>query len=407
MDNETTLREYRKIVEARGVSAETVRIYMVRAKSFLKSGLAPDEWIAAAKGKSERDQREKCIRMLANFRLENAGRINALAAIEADATPDAPPPAIVLVKGYAPRENPNHRCNDRFEPVMEKYGTWLKAKGRSPLTIGFYRTRIRHMLERNVKYLDFLAEPESDHERSQRIKALRSFVKFCKQYYPRSRFAKIDSIDGVRVPERIPPVYITREQADMYRRTLEQLAGKREYAAFMLAFGCGLRAQEIESLLMDDINFDDPFYVVITPSKYGKTRVVPLPSQTRDAILQYMLHERVTVAGNPNERRLFLNDKGGKFSLNELRGLDRVVRKACNIRESQTPIHNWRHVYATHLREQGVSIEKISQLLGHRLIATTQTYLGAFSFVDLSDEIKQHHLLEQQERMKKLGLKIV
>lgn len=404
MDNETILSEYRQRLTDKGMSAETIRIYTVRAKSFFNSGLQPDDWIAAAPGAAGRGQRSKVMRSLGDYRLDNAHRFKVLAESE----PEAPPSVIESVKGYAPREsNPMHPGNGKFVHVLDKYGKWMKAKGRSRLTISFYRTRIRAMLEGNIKYLDFLAEPESDHERNQRVKALRSFIKFCKQYYPRSRFAKIESVDGVRVPERVPPVYITREQADVYRRTMERMAGRREYAAFMLAFGCGLRAREIETLLMDDINFDDPFYVVVSPSKYGKTRVVPLPSQARDAILQYMLHDRVTVAQNPNERRLFLGDKGGRFDLNDLRTLDREVRRACNIRESAHPVHNWRHVYATHLREQGVSIEKISQLLGHRMIATTQAYLGAFSFLDLSGEIRQHHLLEQQERINKLGIKVV
>ncbi|NBH90044.1 integrase, partial [Parabacteroides distasonis] len=46
--------------------------------------------------------------------------------------------------------------------------------------------------------------------------------------------------------------------------------------------------------------------------------------------------------------------------------------------------HVARHSFATTLKEQDVSIEMISELLGHKSIKTTQIYLKSFSLEKIS-----------------------
>lgn len=48
-----------------------------------------------------------------------------------------------------------------------------------------------------------------------------------------------------------------------------------------------------------------------------------------------------------------------------------------------------RHTYATALKKKGVSVEKISEALGHGDIATTQIYLASFdqSEIDEMDKL--------------------
>ena len=59
------------------------------------------------------------------------------------------------------------------------------------------------------------------------------------------------------------------------------------------------------------------------------------------------------------------------------RHLERI-RRLAGI-ESKVTTYTIRHTFATSLKEVGVSVEMIAELLGHRSIRTTQTYLRDFS----------------------------
>ena len=54
----------------------------------------------------------------------------------------------------------------------------------------------------------------------------------------------------------------------------------------------------------------------------------------------------------------------------------RVAKKASGINKSISP-HIFRHSFATHMLENGKSIEQVKELLGHEDIRTTEIYLHA------------------------------
>lgn len=59
------------------------------------------------------------------------------------------------------------------------------------------------------------------------------------------------------------------------------------------------------------------------------------------------------------------------------------LAKACGVAVAVSS-YSIRHSFATTLKEEGVSVEMISELLGHRSIKTTQTYLKGFSLDRMS-----------------------
>ena len=59
------------------------------------------------------------------------------------------------------------------------------------------------------------------------------------------------------------------------------------------------------------------------------------------------------------------------------------LANACGVTEIVTS-YSIRHSFATTLKEQGVPIEMISELLGHQSIKTTQIYLKSFSLDRMS-----------------------
>ena len=69
---------------------------------------------------------------------------------------------------------------------------------------------------------------------------------------------------------------------------------------------------------------------------------------------------------------VFLSSVGTKIFASNLRGpFNIAVEKACI---QNFHFHDLRHTFATRLAHKGVDIYKISKLLGHRDIKTTQRY---------------------------------
>jgi len=52
--------------------------------------------------------------------------------------------------------------------------------------------------------------------------------------------------------------------------------------------------------------------------------------------------------------------------------IDRAGNQA--IQEKEITIHNLRHSIATHLIEQGITVEQVRMFLGHSQLETTQVY---------------------------------
>jgi len=137
---------------------------------------------------------------------------------------------------------------------------------------------------------------------------------------------------------------------------------------FALFYGCGLRMSEGMKLTMDDIDFDRRT-VFVRQGKNYKDRIVPMSEGVFKIVESYVYNFRKRYKLSHN--RLFINAK--IFLRRRLIEL----KKACNnpeIQEKRITLHVLRHSIATHLLQNGVSIENIAKFLGHTSLASTQIY---------------------------------
>jgi integrase/recombinase XerD len=133
---------------------------------------------------------------------------------------------------------------------------------------------------------------------------------------------------------------------------------------FALYYGCGLRMSEGLKLTTKDIDFDKKT-IFIHQGKGYKDRIVPMSGGVYKIIENYIYNFRNLQKLNHN--RLFINAKAPlRRSLDEL-------KKVCKI-EKRLKLHILRHSIATHLLQNGVSIENIAQFLGHSSLTSTQIY---------------------------------
>ncbi len=145
----------------------------------------------------------------------------------------------------------------------------------------------------------------------------------------------------------------------------------RDRAMFELTYSCGLRSEEVLTLTVDSIDFDDEVIRVL--GKGSKHRLVPVGEPARKAVELYLEKSRPSLVVDPDERVLFLSRNGRPLSASDL-----SRRLAIRMREAAAAggvsPHALRHSFATHLLEGGADLRSIQELLGHASISTTQVY---------------------------------
>jgi integrase/recombinase XerD len=166
----------------------------------------------------------------------------------------------------------------------------------------------------------------------------------------------------VREPRKLPVVLSPEEVA----RLLEATPGLKYRAALSVAYGAGLRANEVVSLKIGDID-STRMVIRVEQGKGRKDRYVML-----SAHLLALLRAWWKVARPPGW--LF----PGQNPVNPLttRQLNRACHAAAQAAgiDKRVCLHTLRHSFATHLLEQKVDIRVIQVLLGHKKLDTTALY---------------------------------
>lgn len=145
----------------------------------------------------------------------------------------------------------------------------------------------------------------------------------------------------------------------------------RDRALFELAYGCGLRAEELVSLDVEGIDHDSE--QVRVEGKGAKTRFVPVGEPAQRALERYLTRGRPALVDARDERALFVSKSGRRLSTSDVRRRLRTWARHAALQGGIHP-HALRHSFATHLLEGGADLRSIQELLGHAGISTTQIY---------------------------------
>lgn len=141
----------------------------------------------------------------------------------------------------------------------------------------------------------------------------------------------------------------------------------RDRAVLTLLYGCGLRISEGLALKRADAPLPETLRVL---GKGGKTRIVPVLPQVREAVDAYLA--ALPFALQP-EDALFRARRNGPLSPRHVQGTVQRLRGRLGLPASTTP-HALRHSFATHLLGAGADLRSIQELLGHASLSTTQKY---------------------------------
>jgi integrase/recombinase XerD len=135
---------------------------------------------------------------------------------------------------------------------------------------------------------------------------------------------------------------------------------------FALYYGCGLRRNEGYKLTVNDIDFERKT-IFVRQGKNYKDRIIPMNETIYKAVQHYIYNYRNLLKLKHN--RLFTSTAN---TLNEsLKYLNKTTENAQN---KHLTLHILRHSIATHLLQNGMSIESIAKFMGHNNLESTQIY---------------------------------
>ena len=166
----------------------------------------------------------------------------------------------------------------------------------------------------------------------------------------------------IREPRRLPVVLSPEEVA----RLLDAAPGLKYKAALSVAYGAGLRAAEVVSLKVSDID-STRMVIRVEQGKGRKDRYVMLSPQLLELLRAWWR------AGRPQGWLFPGRDRVQPMTT---RQLNRACHAAAQMAEinKRVSLHTLRHSFATHLLEQNIDVRVIQVLLGHAKLDTTALY---------------------------------
>ena len=179
------------------------------------------------------------------------------------------------------------------------------------------------------------------------------------------------TLGHAEVPERIPYARAPRSLPEILSpeeviRFLEAVAGFKCRIALATAYGAGLRASEVATLQISDIDGTRKL-IRVRHGKGGRDRHAMLSDQLLGILRVYW---RLT---RPDPWLFPGRDRATPIHPTALNAACRSARAAAGLSKRVT-VHTLRHSFATHLLEAGTDIRIIQVLLGHSHLSTTARY---------------------------------
>ena len=289
-------------------------------------------------------------------------------------------------------------------PTVQAFFTQrlIQERNASPHTIAAYRDTIRLLLrytaqrcEREPSMLD-VADLDADtvaafldhlqtergnsaRTRNARLAAIHSLYRYAALRHPEHAqdIQRVLSIPPKRT-DRALVTFLDQHEIDGLLAAPDRTTwtGRRDHALLILAIQTGLRASELTSLDVADVQLDGAPHVTCE-GKGRKQRITPL-TRTTTAVLRVWLTER---AGHPDDP-LFPTIRGRRLTRDALeRRLALHVAHAAikqpSLKQKSVTLHTLRHTAAMQLLHAGIDSTVIALWLGHERVETTQIYLHA------------------------------
>jgi site-specific recombinase XerD len=284
---------------------------------------------------------------------------------------------LLLAKDYTPL------AARRREEALTAFIAWAKENGApniEDVTRSLARRYVAHLREQpNVRFGGHLSS-ETQHSRASIV---RMFLRFAvrEEWLDERVVAHFDMPrKASKVVQVFSQEHFTRLLRAADRITWEALR-LRDKALLALLFDTGVRAVEACTLTREALFISPKESYIRVEGKGRRQREVGIGRQTTLALHRYLTKGHP----DPTHELVFLSRAAQPMTTN---GIDRMLYRLRDVAGRKhfegirVSAHTLRHSFAVHYMEQGGDIYKLSRLLGHENITTTERYLRAFQARD-------------------------
>jgi integrase len=146
-------------------------------------------------------------------------------------------------------------------------------------------------------------------------------------------------------------------------KLMAELKPYAQIAVFLL-INTGCRQEELFGMKWDQVNFERNL-LMLPDTKTGDFRAIPMIRQIRELLLQRQQN---------TESEYVITGEDGEHIQSIKKSLKRAAERAGI---PHVHHHKLRHTFATKMRELGVPLDRIQELLGHKTMAMTMRYAKA------------------------------
>jgi integrase/recombinase XerD len=223
---------------------------------------------------------------------------------------------------------------------------------------------------------------------AQQLGVVRDFARYLGAFDPHTEIPP-DGLLPHRYHRRAPYLYTDEESRKILAAAvaLPPASGLRRWTYFTLIgllSVTGLRPGEAVNLELEDVDLKE-CVLTVRGSKYGKSRLVPIHSSTREALADYLRRRERCLAGRP-ETHLFLTSQGKPLSGDMISHTFTALTRKIGLRDStkHAPrLIDYRHLFAVttlaRLDRSGKDPEHwlpvLSTFLGHQWARDTYWYV--------------------------------
>ncbi|MCK4354406.1 MAG: tyrosine-type recombinase/integrase [Dehalococcoidia bacterium] len=170
------------------------------------------------------------------------------------------------------------------------------------------------------------------------------------------------------IPKYLSPLEYRRLLAEPMKLSTPE--AKRDVMMLELLYATGLRASELMSLNVEDIDLEQSYVRCIHGNSKRRIR---FDHHMNQLLKNFLKNDRLDLLYDENQKALFLNRRGGRLTRQGFWQIVKNHASKARLSAKITP-HTLRHSFAARKLQSGADLQSIQQILGHAYISSTRIY---------------------------------
>lgn len=181
---------------------------------------------------------------------------------------------------------------------------------------------------------------------------------------------RLDSDEVKQLMDAVANVQVKNKHS----KALCENTAKRDLAIITLLLGTGIRVSECAGIDLNDVNFNTNTISIVR--KGGKATDIYISEQVRNALKDYIKHERPMLLADEKEPALFISLKHTRLSVRSIQYMVEKYGNNLGLTRKLSP-HKLRKTYGTALYNKTGDIYMVADVLGHKDVNTTVKHYAA------------------------------